>query len=32
MIAHREESLSCCDRVLHFDGGMRVAEQPALTS
>jgi ATP-binding cassette subfamily C protein len=32
MIAHREESLSCCDRVLRFDGGMRVAEQPALTS
>ncbi len=30
MIAHRDESLSCCDRVLRFQTGRQVADQPAL--
>ena len=30
MIAHRDESLSCCDRVLRFQPGRQVADEPAL--
>jgi len=30
MIAHRDESLSCCDRIIRVENGRIVADRPAL--
>ena len=30
MIAHREQSLDFCDRMLRLQGGRTVADEPAL--
>ena len=31
MIAHRDQSLACCDRVLRLENGRAVADEPGLT-
>lgn len=32
MIAHRDQSLAYCDRMLRFQNGTFVADEPALTT